>query len=48
MYPDAKVNRDYNVGQIEARIASGDIGDVFHFAEVGNLYICGYSCINAT
>ena len=33
MYPDAKVNRDYNVGQIEARIASGDIGDVFHFAE---------------
>jgi ABC-type glycerol-3-phosphate transport system substrate-binding protein len=33
MYPDAKVNRDYNVGQIEARIASGDIGDVFHFPE---------------
>ena len=33
MYPDAKVNRDYNVGQLEARIASGDIGDVFHFPE---------------
>src|SRR5690554_1888270 len=33
MYPDATVNRDYNVGNLEARIASGDIGDVFHFAE---------------
>lgn len=33
MYPDAKVNKNYSAGDIVARIASGDIGDVFHFPE---------------
>ena len=32
-YPDVSVNKDYNPGNIPARIASGEIGDVFYFTE---------------
>ncbi|MBE7056879.1 MAG: carbohydrate ABC transporter substrate-binding protein [Ruminococcaceae bacterium] len=32
-YPDVTVTKDYNPGNIPARIASGEIGDVFHFNE---------------
>ena len=32
-YPDVEVTPDYNPGNIAARIASGEIGDVFHFNE---------------
>lgn len=33
-YPDVKVERDYSSTSPDARISSGDIGDVFYFAEV--------------
>ncbi len=33
-YPDVTVKKDYNPGNIAARIASGEIGDVFMFNEV--------------
>ena len=33
-YPKASVTKDYNPGNIPARIASGEIGDVFGFSEV--------------
>lgn len=32
-YPDVSVTKDYSPGNIPARIASGEIGDVFHFTE---------------
>ena len=32
-YPDVNVTKDYNPGNIPARIASGEIGDVFYFTE---------------
>ena len=32
-YPDVSVTKDYNPGNIPARIASGEIGDVFFFTE---------------
>ncbi|MBQ2306169.1 MAG: extracellular solute-binding protein [Clostridia bacterium] len=33
-YPDVVVNRDYSNSDPSTRISSGDIGDVFYFAEV--------------
>lgn len=33
-YPKVSVTKDYNPGNIAARIASGEIGDVFAFSEV--------------
>ena len=33
MYPDVTVIKDYNPGNVPARIASGEIGDVFSFIE---------------
>ena len=32
-YPGVSVTKDYNPGNVPARIASGEIGDVFHFTE---------------
>lgn len=32
-YPDVSVTKDYNPGNVPARIASGEIGDVFHMTE---------------
>lgn len=34
VYPNVNVTRDYNPGNIAARIASGEIGDVFWFLEM--------------
>lgn len=36
-YPEARVNTDYSVGDINARISTGDIGDVFLTADM-NVY----------
>ncbi|MBE7056878.1 MAG: extracellular solute-binding protein [Ruminococcaceae bacterium] len=33
-YPDVNVTKDYNPGNVPARIASGEIGDVFWFLEM--------------
>ena len=33
-YPDVSVNRDFTASDPSTRISSGDIGDVFYFAEV--------------